>query len=49
MRILFLSMLMLLVIASPAAAVLADQEPSNDSMSTAAIQMTRSGAGAVCQ
>jgi hypothetical protein len=47
MQILFLSMLTLLVSASPAAAVLVDQEPSNDSMSTAAIQMTRSGAGAV--
>ena len=44
MRILFLSMLMLLVIASPAAVVLADQEPSNDSVSTAAIQTTSSAA-----
>jgi len=40
MRILFLSVLTLLVIASPAAALLTDQEPSNDSMSTAAIQVT---------
>ena len=42
MRILFLSALTLLVIASPAAALLTDQEPSNDSMSTAAIQVTPS-------
>jgi hypothetical protein len=36
-------MLMLIVVASPAAALLTDQEPSNDSMSTAAIQITPSG------
>ena len=47
MQILFLSMLTLLAIVSPAAAVLTDQEPSNNSMSTAAIQMTRGAAGAV--
>jgi hypothetical protein len=40
MRILFLSGLTLLLIASTAAALLTDQEPSNDSMSTAAIQFT---------
>ena len=42
MRIVFLSVLTLLVIASPAAALLTDQEPSNNSMSTATIQLVPS-------
>jgi len=42
MQIWFLSVLMLLSIASPAAALLADQEPSNNSMSTATIQLVPS-------
>ena len=42
MRILFLSVLTLFVIASPAAALLTDQEPSNNSMSTATIQLVPS-------
>jgi hypothetical protein len=44
MQILFLSVLTLLAIASPAAALLADLEPSNNSMSTATIQLFPSGA-----
>ena len=40
MRNLILSMLMLVAIASPARALLTDQEPSNNSIATAAIQMT---------
>ena len=40
MRNLFLSMLMLIAIASPAGAILIDQESSNNSIATAAIQMT---------
>jgi hypothetical protein len=40
MRNLILSMLMLVAIALPARAVLTDQESSNNSLSTAAIQMT---------
>jgi hypothetical protein len=43
MQILFLSVLTLLAIASPAAALLADLEPSNNSMSTATIQLVPSG------
>ena len=39
MQYLMISMLTLVAIASPARALLTDQEPSNDSMSTAAIQM----------
>ena len=37
---LFLSMLMLMAIASPAGAVLIDQEPSNNTIAMAAIQIT---------
>ena len=40
MRNLMLSMLVLVAIASPAKALLVDQEPSNNSIATAAIQMT---------
>ncbi len=43
MRKLFLSMLMLIAIALPAGAVLTDQESSNNSVATAAIQMTPNG------
>jgi hypothetical protein len=44
MQILFLSVLTLLATASPAAAVLSDLEPSNNSTSTATIQLVPSGA-----
>jgi hypothetical protein len=40
MRDLIVSMLLLVAIASPAGALLTDQEPSNNSIATAAIQMT---------
>jgi hypothetical protein len=40
LRIVFFSALTLFVIASPAVALLTDQEPSNNSMSTATIQFT---------
>ncbi len=43
MRNLFLSTLMLVAIASPAGALLTDQEPSNNNIATAAIQMTLNG------
>jgi hypothetical protein len=43
MQFVSLSWLALLVIASPAAALLADLEPSNNSMSTATIQLVPSG------
>ena len=54
MRVLLLSMLLLLPTAWPAAALLNDQEPSNDSMSTAAIQISPSasvttGLGRTCK
>jgi len=47
MQIAFLSVLTLLAIASPAAALLADLEPSNNSMSTATIQLVPSGGAVV--
>jgi len=44
MQILLVSVLALVVIASPAPALLTDLEPSNNSMSTATIQLVPSGA-----
>ena len=43
MRVLWLPILTLLLTVSPAAALLIDQESSNDSMSTALIQINPSG------